>query len=431
MPAIEGNRMMNAPTPPYSIDRRGFLRVSSMSALGWWSSQALAGASKASVGNRRQPAMILLWLDGGPSQLETFDPQVGSTIGGPTKAIDTRVSGIQIADSLPRIAETLDSIALIRSMVSKEGDHERGRYLMKTGYRPDPTVHHPAIGAICAHHLPVGETRIPRYVSILSNDRNARGGYLGESFDPFQIGDPKNPVPDVTATVEKSRLERRLAGLDVVESAWASRARRLEEKTRHREQIQRGLVMMDSAQIRAFEVEDESASTLERYGDTPFGRGCLCARRLVEVGVRCVEVQLGGWDTHANNFSGHARLNQALDPAFAALLEDLNERDLLRSTLVVCAGEFGRSPEINGLDGRDHWANGFTVALAGGGIQGGRVLGATDPEGKKDPVDPVTVPQLFATFMKALDIDPTIEHDTPIGRPIRLSEGQAIGKLFA
>ena len=252
----------------------------------------------------RQPAqsIILLWLGGGPSQLETFDPHPDTRIAGGTKAIATAVPGIQLAQGFEQLADQMGSVALIRSMVSKEGDHERGTYLMKTGYRPDPTVEHPSIGAICCHELPVGRTDIPRHISILTGQWPARGGFLGGEFDAFQVGDPQGSLPDVTAGRSRSarpgaRSRPRCPGARPSPAAGA----RGSTPTLHRETLARARVMMTSEQLKAFDVSQEPASVRAEYGDTPFGRGCLAARRLTEVGVRCVEVTLDGWDTHVNN----------------------------------------------------------------------------------------------------------------------------------
>ena len=188
---------------------------------------------------------------------------------------------------------------------------------------------------------------------------------------------------------------------------------------------------MSSEQLAAFDIAQEPAAVRTSFGDTPFGRGCLAARRLIERGVRCVEVTLDGWDSHANNHAIQREGVDTLDPAFAALLRDLRERDLLARTVVICAGEFGRTPTVNKLDGRDHWPHGFTVALAGGGVKGGQVLGATDPEGGREVQDPQRVADIHATVLAALGIDWTQELITPIQRPIRLSEGEPIRKLLA
>jgi uncharacterized protein (DUF1501 family) len=186
---------------------------------------------------------------------------------------------------------------------------------------------------------------------------------------------------------------------------------------------------MASEQLKAFDVSGEPARVQQAYGDTPFGRGCLAARRLIEVGVRCVEVTLDGWDSHADNHAIQRQRVRELDPAFSALLRDLRERDLLRRTVVLCMGEFGRTPKINPLGGRDHWPTGFSVALAGGGIPGGRIIGETDPDGKNKPTDPVQVADIHATVLTALGIDPAKLMATPIGRTVRLSEGTPVAAL--
>jgi hypothetical protein len=380
----------------------------------------------------RGPArsIILLWLEGGPSQLETFDPHPGTEIAGGTEAIPTAVKGVQLAAGLEHLAEEMTSIALVRSMVSKEGDHERGAYTMKTGFRPDPTITHPSIGAICCHELPVAGADLPRHVSILPGAWPARGGYLGEQYDAFQTYDPAGPVPDTLSPVTPERDRRRLAHLDVVENAFVRGRQRQAEATLHRATVAAARKMMSSEQLTAFDVTREPLALRRRYGDHPFGRACLAARRLIEVGVRCVEVTLTGWDTHANNHELTRGLVSLLDPAFAALVRDLRERRLLDHTLVVCGGEFGRTPRINPLAGRDHWPNGFSVALAGGGIRGGTVVGETDPEGKKDPVDPVTVGDLHATLLTALHIDPHKVNQSKIGRTVRFAEGDPVRKLL-
>ena len=411
-----------------TLDRRGFLKVAGVS---WLTPVGRLLADQAE--RTRQPAqsIILLWLDGGPSQLETFDPHPDTRIAGGSKAIATSVPRIQLAQGYEHLADQMGSVALIRSMVSKEGDHERGTYLIKTGYRPDPTVEHPSIGAICCHELPVGRTDIPRHISILTEQRPSRGGFLGGEFDAFQVGDPKGKLPDVTSAVPSPREQSRVRDLDIVERAFAGGRRGRVEMTLHRETLARARVMMSSEQLKAFDVSQEPAGVLAEYGDTPFGRGCLAARRLIEVGVRCVEVTLGGWDTHVNNHEIHKSRAKVLDPAFAALLRDLARRQLLDRTVVLCCGEFGRTPKVNPLGGRDHWPGGFSLAMAGGGIRGGLAIGQTDPEGVKDPVRPTTIEDVHATVLTALGLNPAKANTAPAtGRPIKLSEGRPIPELL-
>jgi hypothetical protein len=413
--------------------RRGFLRAAGLAGLGWLTpvSHLLARAAEQQA-DRRRPAqsIILLWMQGGPSQLETFDPHPGTVIAGGTRAIDTAKKGVQLAEDYGLLAEQMGSVALVRSVMSKEGDHERGTYLMKTGYRPDPTIVQPSIGAVCCHELPGGKTEIPRHVSILPSQWPGRGGFLGDEYDAFKTGDPIAKVPNVTARVPEGRDRERVKDLEFLEDEFARGRRGFAEVAGNRTVVNSARMMMSSEQLRAFDVSQEPARLRDQYGNTPFGRGCLAARRLIEVGVRCVEVTLGGWDTHADNHRYCKEQAAILDPAFAALLHDLKERRLLERTVVICAGEFGRTPKINGVSGRDHWPTGFSIALAGGGLRCAQVIGATDPEGKAEPADPVTVADIHATVMTAVGIDPKKVMTSPIGRTVTLSEGKVIKALL-
>ncbi|MEK6239615.1 MAG: DUF1501 domain-containing protein, partial [Planctomycetales bacterium] len=333
-------------------------------------------------GEHKAQSLIVLWLGGGASQLETFDPHPGTEIARGSKAIKTSLPGVQVGVGLEQVAASMESISLVRSVVSREGDHERGTKTIKTGYRPDPTADYPYIGAILCHELPqqarrvLGGTEIPRHVSIQSNQWPGRGGFLGDQFDAFKMWDPANPVPDVKARVDQKHFNKRIRGLDVMEKAFAQKRSKRVARTMHRQTITDARAMMSSEQLKQFRVEDEPLALRKAYGETPFGRGCLAARKLVQVGVRCVEVGLGGWDSHANNHSIQANLVSTLDPAFAALIQDLKDHDLFDRVIVLCIGEFGRTPWMNPALGRDHWPHGFSLAIGGGGIRGGTVLGA-------------------------------------------------------
>jgi len=419
---------------PDHLSRRTLLKLGGLAGLAWLTplAELLALDAERQPG-RRPRSVIMLWLAGGPSQLETFDPHPGTDIAAGTGAISTSVPGIQLAAGLEQVASVMHEIALIRSVVSKEGDHERAVYNMKTGYRPDPTVVHPSIGAILTHELPNSKLEIPAHISILPDQWPARGGYFGAQFDAFKLADPQGPLPDVQSHVEKDRQAQRLASLDVVEQAFQSgRPAGLDQNlTLHQNTVQRALRMMSSDQLKAFDLEDVPTSEQSPYGDTPFGRGCLAARRLVESGVRCVEVTLKGWDSHVNNHETQAERVRVLDPAFASLIRDLRERDLLEDTVVICGGEFGRTPKVNPLGGRDHWPHGFSIAIAGGGVRKGLVLGETDPSGEKQaPADPVDVEDIHATVQHLLGLDPEKEIMTPVGRPIALSQGTEIKPLL-
>jgi hypothetical protein len=424
---------MESHLPHHPFDRRRFLQLAGLGALSWLTpvGQILARAAEKAGEKDQAQSVILLWLGGGPSQLETFDPHPGTEIAGDTQAIATAARGIQLAQGFEQLAEQMESVALVRSVMSKEGDHERGTVLMKTGFRPDPTVVHPSIGAICCHELPAGKTDIPRHISILPNQWPGRGGYLGDEYDAFKCHDPADKIPDLRSMVPAARDQQRASDLDVVEKAFARGRNNRTEATLHRATVNSARTMMTSEQLQAFEVEREPLALRKGYGETPFGRGCLAARRLIEVGVRCVEVTLDGWDTHTNNHALTRKRVEILDPAFAALLRDLKERKLLERTVVICMGEFGRTPKINPLGGRDHWPNGFSLALAGGGIRGGTVLGETDPEGIKEPTSPVTVGDIHATVLDAVGVEYGKIMTTPIGRTVKLSDGKPIAALRA
>jgi len=418
------------------LSRRTLLKVAGLTSIAWLTPLAELLALEAEKAPKGKPprSVILLWLSGGPSQLETFDPHSGSKIAYGTQSIHSAVPGLDLAKGLQQTAALMGDVTLIRSMVSKEGDHERAVYNIKTGYRPNPTLVHPSIGAVICHELPNPAAEIPSHISILPNQWPARGGYFGANLDAFQLGDPNQPIADVATKIPESRQKDRLASLSVVENAFSQgRLVNLEQnKTLHNASIASARRMMTSDQLKAFDVSLASRSERAAYGDSPFGRGCLAAVRLISAGVRCVEVTLDGWDSHVNNHQTQAKRVATLDPAFAALIADLKKRGLFEHTIVMCGGEFGRTPKLNGVDGRDHWPTGFSMVLAGGGFRRGYVHGATDPEGlKADPTSPVRVEDIHATVQSMLGIDPEKEIKTPVGRPIALSDGKVIKELFA
>ncbi len=400
----------------------------------------LAVADDRGVTDSAKPkSVILLWLEGGPSQLETFDPHPGGKYGGDVKAIDTSAPGIQIADTLPQSAEQMHLVSLVRSVTSKEGDHERAVYNIKTGYRPDPTLTHPSVGAVLCHADDRGGD-IPRHISIVPGALPGRGGYLGAAFDAFKINDPAGPVPDIRRPVGEDRYRRRIDDLYNVVEKQFRRGRLVDmerNRTLHQTATDSALKMMSSEQLGAFDVSEEPKDVLESFGDSSFGRGCLAASRLIEVGTRCVEVTLSGWDSHINNHSLQSSACQTLDPALASLLKRLEERDLLDSTLLICGGEFGRTPKINPAGGRDHWPHGFSTLFAGCGIRRGCVFGETAANPKLDrdqPLadlqSPVTVGDFHATALSVLGVDYEEELGTPVGRPILRSEGQPIRAIM-
>lgn len=397
------------------------------------------GLARAAESSKQRPkSVIVLWLQGGPSQLDTFDPKPKTKLAS-VRARKSSAKGVWLADGLERLADQMHHVALVRSVVSREGDHERAVYNAKTGFRPDPTLQHPALGAVACHQLKVGEVDIPRHISILPGPWPARGGYLGEQFDAFRMGDPANEVPDVEERVPAKRSKARLKDLTFLERRFRKgRMRELDaDKTLHQHTTKAALAMMASDQIEAFDVNQCTEAERAHYGDSAFGRGCLAARRLIQVGVRCVEVTLTGWDSHANNNDVQRGLVDQLDPAFAGLISDLEDRELLDDTIVLCLGEFGRTPWINSVGGRDHWPHGFSVCIAGGGANGGQVIGETSPNPSRDRkvapkqvVDACSLADVHATVLDRLGIPYAIELETPVGRPMQISKGTPLKSVF-
>lgn len=420
--------------------RRSLQSLGALAGASWLTGLAeqLARAAE-SQPQARPKSLLMLWMAGGPSQLETFDPHPGTKIGGEVTAISTSVPKLEISNLLPLTAEQMHHACLVRSVISKEGDHERATYNVKTGWRPEPTIVHPSIGAVLCHQQP-SNLEIPRHISILPGQWPARGGYLGPSFDAFGMQDPREPIPNMTMSVPKASFDKRVGPLlDTLESEF-SRGRLVDmdaKRTQHRAATQRALSMMSSAQLAAFDIKQEAADLRASFGDDAFGRGCLAAIRLIECGVRCVEIELGGWDTHVSNHELQSARAKQLDCALAATLAELSKRDLLDDTIVFCGGEFGRTPSINPAGGRDHWPHGFSVLVAGGDFRRGAVYGETSSSAERniedptaDTLHPVTIADLHSTMLHALDIDHESEQMTPIGRPLKLSEGKVIGELL-
>lgn len=415
--------------------RRSLLKSSALAGLGWLTPLAHQLARGAEATGRRPKSVIVLWMEGGMSQLESFDPHPGKAIAYGGRAITSAAKGVSFGAGLPLTAEWANDFSVLRSVTSKEGDHSRATYNVKTGYRPFPNLVHPSIGSILCHRLPgpAGESLdLPSHISILPGGFPARGGYLGARYDAFQTGDPVQPIPDVRPIATGDRQQKRLDSLAVLEQSFAAgRLANLEsERTLHRTSAERALRLMSSEQLAAFDVSGVPKAEREAYGDSAFGRGCLAATRLIEAGARCVEVTLRGWDTHFNNSEGQATQLAILDPALASLIHGLKERDLYEDTLLLVATEFGRTPKQNLTEGRDHWPHGFSILLGGGGLRGGLAVGETDPSGEKqEPVRPIRVEDVHATILRRLGIDSSEEVTTPIGRPIKVSEGRVIQEL--
>jgi hypothetical protein len=415
------------------VSRRSFLHSVSASSLAAGTLNLRDVMSLQAAELRKQgKSMILLWMGGGPSQFETFDPKPNHANGGETKAISTSVSGIQIAQGWEKTAAVMDDLAIIRSMTNKEGSHPRATYQMHTGYIPSGSVKHPSLAASIAKEISNPEFDLPAVVSV---GQTQGAGFLGVQYEPFMIQDPSRMPQNVATTVTTDRYGRRLGLLDKLEDEFADRGGEVVVKN-HRDLYDKTSKMILSSDLKAFDISDEPESLKSRYGDSDFGRGCLLARRLVEAGTTFVEVssrgQGGNWDTHDNLYERVGDLAASIDPATAGLITDLKDRGLLENTLVVWMGEFGRTPRINPRGGRDHYPRVFNAAMAGCGIKGGQVIGSSTADGTAVADDPVTANDLFCTICQALDVDPRKENMSPLGRPMKIVDGGApVKKLFA
>jgi hypothetical protein len=416
--------------------------ISGISLSGWLGALADAQATAAA---RRRRACILLWMNGGPSQLDTFDLKPGHANGGPFRAIATRVPGIRISEHLPRLATQMDRIALVRSMTSREGEHGQAAFLAHTGYAARGPIQYPTLGAQVARQLGRDDAELPNFVSIAPLRTFSPGayssGFLGPRYAPLLVGEatpgyrPQGADAAAALQVEnlalpagtsRAHFEGRLRLAQALQQEFAARTGAAPALS-HQTAYDRAVRLMNTAAGRALEVAQEPAALRDAYGRNRFGQGCLLARRLVERGVPFVEVTLGGqsgidWDTHRDNFERVRTLSGMLDAAWASLLGDLRDRGLLATTLVVWMGEFGRTPRINGSNGRDHYPNAWTAALAGGGIRGGQVIGRTSADGTTVAQRPVPVAEFLATVYQALGVDSSRQHTSNTGRPIAVLE---------
>lgn len=403
-----------------TLSRRGFLAYSAgLAGLGWLDRLALCADEL----RREQRACILLWMAGGPSQFETFDPKPGADTQGPTRAIPTAVPGIQIAEHWSRTARMTGDLAIIRSMTSREGNHGRATYLLHTSYAPSGGIVHPGIGSIVAKEIGPRDADLPNFVSISGS--SVGPSFLGVQFAPFVVLDPNRPPDNLASPVTQTRYQRRLDLMRELEEPFA-RSGAGQQVRDHNTLYEQTSRLVLSPRTRGFSLEQEPASLRDAYGRSPFGQGCLLARRLIEAGVPIVEVQSGGWDTHGDELNSLKRLIPPVDQGFAALLTDLKTRGLLERTLVIWMGEFGRQPRINLAAGRDHFPDAFNVALAGCGVKSGQVIGRTNPLGTAVADRPVSVQDLFCTIYDRLGVNFRHEYDSNVNRPLPIVEGGAV-----
>ncbi|MBI3880846.1 MAG: DUF1501 domain-containing protein [Verrucomicrobia bacterium] len=425
--------------------RRDFLHLGALSCLGLSLADLLRFQSLAANPRaQRDVSCILIWLDGGPSHLEMFDlkPDAPIEVRGEFKPIATSVPGIRICEHLPRTAQMMRDVALIRSLTHELGNHDTGSHYLLTGHRPTPVVQYPSLGSIVAKET--GFTRpLPPYVAIPEAVNAARAGYLPGAFSPFAIGgDPSKAdykVRDLEPpeSVGFERVTRRQTMQQQLDnfSRQVETNSAVQSRDAFYEQAYRLLTAPDAKN--AFDLTKEPPKVRERYGRKRIGTSCLLARRLVEAGSRFVTVVDSGWDMHQQifkampdaQFPGSGKL-PSLDQAYAALITDLRERGLLETTLVVMMGEFGRTPKLNNLGGRDHWPRAGSALFAGGGVRGGQVIGATDAYGEVPSDRPVRPEDIAVSILKLLGVDPEKEYQTPTGRPLKImAEGNFVKEL--
>jgi uncharacterized protein (DUF1501 family) len=436
--------------PPFATcrdwSRRTFLRLASGGAVGFAGSSWLgAVAAHAAATGRKYKSCILLFMRGGPSHIDTFDPkpEAPAEYRGPYQAIETSVPGIRIGEWFPKVAEQMRHAAVIRGMSHNDAGHAGGTYLMHTGFpATEPKVDgkpYPGLGAVVGKELGDPAAAAPNYVVLdLENPGAGRveqigPGFLGPAFEPLIVLDPSKGVENLKSGLEPIQFKNRMTLLERVQDQF-SQAYQTEAIEAQRTNLKRAVGLMQSQVGAAFDISHEPASAAAAYGDSRIGKQCLLARRLIEVGVPFVEVLSNGWDSHA---SSDLKLLNTLAPqtdrAMAALTADLQARGLLDDTLIVWMGEFGRTPKLSNKGGRDHYAAAFSSVLIGGGIRGGQVIGRTDEHGATVEDRPVSPADFFATVYKIIGIDPAKEHQASGGRPIRIEKdgARSIDELIA
>jgi len=414
--------------------RRDFLKACGLSLT----TASLSGwlptlAARASGDANRRKSCIVLWMTGGPSHLDTFDlkPEARAEVRGEFRPIATSTPGIQISEHFPRFAQLVQHAAILRGMSTQEADHQLASYHLHTGYQSRAGgMSFPALGSIASQELGRREFPLPNYAVIGPGPRDGtRAGFLEARHQPLFIQDPTRGVENLTASVGPQRFERQFQLLGELERSFYH-AYQAPASQAHTATLEGSVRMMRAREVQAFELAREPATTRDRYGRTSFGQGCLLARRLIEVGVPFVEVNMGlgndGWDTHVNNFPRTRALSAQVDIGMSALIEDLRDRGLLERTLVVWKGEFGRSPQITTGGGRNHHARAWSTVLAGGGIRGGQVIGRTDQTATTVTERPISVVDFMATICRILGIDYTRNNLSPDGRPVRIVENRNV-----
>ena len=414
------------------LDRRGMLKagfagLAGLSLPGLLQQRAQAAARGRGMGTGK--GVILLWMAGGPSHLDTWDPKPGRPTQGEFEPIQTSAQGVQISEIFPQLAKQMHHCALVRSIAGTQGAHGQATYNVQTSYRQTANIRHPGFGSVVVHERNrMGD--LPGYISI--SGRAPRAYYLGQKCEAYFVANPgdRDPYLAFPEGIGNVRGNKRLDVLARFNSRFNSSSGD-KKLASNQTAVKEAVKLMRSPALKAFELDKVPTTTIDRYGDTAFGRGALLAKRLVETGVRFVQINRGGFDTHSNNFPALRNHGDVMDPALASLIEDLDKTGMLKKTMVIMLSEFGRTPRINPNAGRDHWPNVFSGFIAGGGIKGGTIVGSSDKDGMEPDKRPVPVADMHASFCHALGIDPNREVQTPLGRPMKLVDnGKPVTELF-
>jgi len=377
--------------------------------------------------------VIYLYMSGGQSHMDTWDPKEGVETAGPTKPINTSADGVRISEYLPQTAQQMHHACVINSLTSTQGAHEQGNYMMHTSYDMRGTIRHPAMGAWLNVFQGGGNSTLPNFVFIGNDSRHPGSGFFPAQYSPLYISNPENGLKNVKmqSGLSEDRFVKRMSLADQLDQDFRATFQHRNVKA-YSDMYDDAMAMMKSEDLKAFDLTEEPEELRKAYGKEAFGQGCLLARRLVERGVRFVEVSLGGWDTHNANFVRVPELCDALDRGLATLLQDLNARGLLKETLVVVTSEFGRTPDINQNVGRDHYPKAFSAVMAGGGIAGGMTYGKTDKEGREVVEDKVQIADMNATIAYALGLPLDQVIYSPSKRPFTIADkGKPLTALFS
>jgi hypothetical protein len=412
----------------YRLSRRAAMAATGASILGMSVPKLLAAAGKDHAAQAEH--VILFSNGGGMSHIDTWDPKPGRPTGGELAPIKTSADGVQISELFPQLAKQMHHCTLVRSIAGTQGDHGRASHHVATSYLPFPNLIYPGIGSVVAHELPnLGD--LPAFITI--SGQAHRAGYLGQKCEAYFVPQPgdKDPYLAFPEGIAEVRGNKRLETLEKFNKRFSG-ANRDERLTSTKTSIDEAVKLMRSPALEAFEFSKVKPETVERYGNNAFGRGCLLAKRLVEKGVRFVQINRGGYDTHTNCFPAMRNHGEVMDPGMASLVQDLAESGMLSKTLILMVSEFGRTPVINKDAGRDHWASVFSCFMAGGGLKGGLAYGSSDEDGAHAKDNPVKVQDIHATVCHQLGIDPNKEVMTPLRRPMKLVDnGKPITGLIA